>query len=356
VTDANVESVPVPVDLEADQSRASVIALSASDLPEWTQSGAEPSLGVLGECAGEFVGSDLGVLAQGPELWNPNEVSASSVGVVFALISDASAVFGELNGEVFQECVLAALPGSLEEGLQLSGVSVSPASPPVLGEATGGMRFVVALASDAEPALPSRFYEFLWVLNGREIAGLLLAGEGKVPPAAVESDLFGTLAGKVGAAPNEPAAADTATTETQTQADSPDEATAAVAADLEAVVQAWYAQADPAVCTRMTDAMLDFGWGEIGDLGRQECQRSLETAAPVEDVVITATDVRERRATVDVSYAVDGGSNVDRVTFILRGGQWLINRVRLVGLELASSAPDRSIRSTYVVCRLPSGP
>jgi hypothetical protein len=119
-----------------------------------------------------------------------------------------------------------------------------------------------------------------------------------------------------------------ATTETSPESDP-------VAADLAALAEAWYAEADPAVCERMTKALLEFGWKKSGQAGVAECKRNLEDANPVQDVAIDEVTVEGNAATVTVSYTLDGDERTDRVHFVLRKDEWLMNEVAVVVEEAA---------------------
>lgn len=322
-----------PVDATADSERAEDIPLDDNDVPEGWNLDEDGALTVLlGECAGELAEPEAVAIASGQEYSANDRWSFASTGVVLGLISDAPRAFDALNGPDLQGCVLEQLPDLVEaQGARVSGLSVSPFNPLPLGEKTGGARYVVALDTGSDPEAPGLVYDVLWVLNGREIAGMVIGGSGSSRMPAVADRLFRTLGAKIGAAPNE-GVPEPSTTSVEAEPEEPVRPTVAAAA-LEDVVRAWYEDADPAVCDHMTDGMLDFGWGATGEEGRAECRANLEAAEPAQDVAVKRARIGERRVTVEVSYATQGGTNVDRVTFVRRGEQWLINRVRLVGFE-----------------------
>ena len=101
----------------------------------------------------------------------------------------------------------------------------------------------------------------------------------------------------------------------------------AAAAEITGLVEAWYADADPAVCDRMTDALLDYGWAAKGDEGRKECRTSLEAADPVGDVRVGEPVITGTEAAVAVSYTLDGNEQRDGITLVEIDGSWWLDTV-----------------------------
>lgn len=96
------------------------------------------------------------------------------------------------------------------------------------------------------------------------------------------------------------------------------------------LVEAWYARADPRVCARMTDRLLEFGWEHRGDRGRRACRASMRQAEPVQAVSIAAVTVDGDAAQVEVSYELDGSRRSDTVLLVRRDGRWLLDEVAAV--------------------------
>lgn len=327
-------TVPGPVDPAVAADRAAAIPLNDSDAPDgWAVADDDQLSGLLEGCGSDLFDRGGGAAASGQQFSRDDAGgSFASIGYVLSSIADAPQLFDDLNGDELQGCILQALPALAHTpDTRVSAMSVSRLNLPALGERTAGLRYVVALVSDSDPEAPGLVYDLFWVLNGREIAGMVIGGSGSSPPDAVKERLLRALGAKIGAAPGIPAP-ETAESDEQTQPSEPAPPTVATA-ELEELVGAWYEESDPLVCEQMTDAMLNFGWAATGDEGRQECKRNLEAAAPASDVTVKPAKVGERRITIDVSYTVSDGRNVDRITFVRKGDEWLINQVRLTGFE-----------------------
>jgi hypothetical protein len=89
----------------------------------------------------------------------------------------------------------------------------------------------------------------------------------------------------------------------------------------------WYESSDPAICSRLTDKMLDSGWGKTGGDGRAACRSSLAESEPVADVDVGPPVVGGDTATVDVVYNLEGERRADRIHFVLSDGSWLADSV-----------------------------
>jgi predicted lipid-binding transport protein (Tim44 family) len=107
------------------------------------------------------------------------------------------------------------------------------------------------------------------------------------------------------------------------------------AQELAAVAEAWYARADPAVCERMTNRLLAFGWEKSGKAGVKACKRKLEKAEPAEDVEIVEAEIDGDKAEVTVAYVRKGNEAKDRIHFLRRGGEWRMDEVGVVVEETA---------------------
>jgi hypothetical protein len=105
----------------------------------------------------------------------------------------------------------------------------------------------------------------------------------------------------------------------------------AAVAEITALVDAWYADADPAVCDLMTDALLDFGWGATGDAGRAKCRTSLEAADPVGGVQVGTPVISGTEAAVAVSYTLEGNEQRDGITLVEIDGTWWLDTVARTG-------------------------
>jgi hypothetical protein len=94
-----------------------------------------------------------------------------------------------------------------------------------------------------------------------------------------------------------------------------------------ALVQDWYAEADPAICSRLTDNLLESGWEEAGDAGRAACRDSVSESDPVDEVAVGPPVVEGDMASVDVVYTLAGERRADRIHFLLVDGDWLADSV-----------------------------
>jgi hypothetical protein len=93
------------------------------------------------------------------------------------------------------------------------------------------------------------------------------------------------------------------------------------------LVVRWYRDADPAICDRLTDRLLESGWGEAGDPGRQECRATVAAADPLEGVEVEDVSVDRDAAEVVVGYTADGESRSDRLRFVRTTTGWQIDGV-----------------------------
>ena len=99
------------------------------------------------------------------------------------------------------------------------------------------------------------------------------------------------------------------------------------ASELASLVEAWYAKADPAVCERMTNRMLEFGWKRKGNAGVRACKRAVEAASPAPGAEVVAATIDGETAEVSVRYELDDSPARDVVRFVRRGGEWKIDAV-----------------------------
>jgi hypothetical protein len=123
-------------------------------------------------------------------------------------------------------------------------------------------------------------------------------------------------------------APETAPASTEAATETVDEA---AAEEITTLVEVWYAEADPAVCDRMTHALLDYGWMKTGDAGRAACRKGLEAAAPVEDVEVGTPEISGETAVVVVAYTLEGNRQRDGVELVLRDGEWRLDGVVRTG-------------------------
>ncbi len=98
-----------------------------------------------------------------------------------------------------------------------------------------------------------------------------------------------------------------------------------------ALARAWYADADPAVCDQMTDAMLGHGWGMHGEEGRNECKKLVGNADPAVDVVVGSPTIDGDHATVEITYGPADDRRVDKLDLLLVSGAWQVDNFALVG-------------------------
>ena len=125
---------------------------------------------------------------------------------------------------------------------------------------------------------------------------------------------------------------DTGDPETATQAaETGSEVDEAALAEISGLVESWYAEVDPAVCNRMTDDLLAYGWAAKGDAGVKKCRTSLEAAEPVGDVRVGTPVISGAEAAVAVSYTLDGKEQRDGVTLVLVDGAWWLDTVARTG-------------------------
>lgn len=99
---------------------------------------------------------------------------------------------------------------------------------------------------------------------------------------------------------------------------------------LVALVRDWYAEADPGICDRLSDRLLERGWEAAGETGRAKCRASVGGAEPVEDVEIEPPEIAGDEARVVVAYTLDGERRADEVTFVRVDGVWLADGVALL--------------------------
>ena len=103
-------------------------------------------------------------------------------------------------------------------------------------------------------------------------------------------------------------------------------ANASVAASLVAWVQGWYAhpeQSAEAVCGRLTDHLLQAGWGKSGAAGRSACHAALLKAQPVQALQVQQPVISNGSATLKVDYTLNGERRADQFGFVHSGGVWL---------------------------------
>ncbi len=108
--------------------------------------------------------------------------------------------------------------------------------------------------------------------------------------------------------------------------------------EIAGLARSWYEAADPAVCDRMTETMLDSGWGKTGDQGRAECRTLLSKADPAVDVVVGSPTIDGDKATVEVTYGPADNRKIDRLHFVLVGGLWNVDAIGGVRTPAATNS------------------
>jgi len=98
-------------------------------------------------------------------------------------------------------------------------------------------------------------------------------------------------------------------------------------ASIVALVREWYAQSNPAICSQLTDNLLQTGWQKSGDAGRQACRAELTQAKPEQAVVVEEPGINGSSATVKVDYTRAGKRYADELQFVLVNGAWLADSI-----------------------------
>ncbi len=123
----------------------------------------------------------------------------------------------------------------------------------------------------------------------------------------------------------------------ETQSPATDAAAAAGAAEVAALAESWYAEADPAVCDRMTATFVKLLWKAEGAEGLKACRAAIASADPVEDVVVADVFVADLTARARVVYTLDGIRRSDSLAFVKQDGEWLIDQITGTGAEEAQA-------------------
>lgn len=155
--------------------------------------------------------------------------------------------------------------------------------------------------------------------------GSSATGEAGDPPGATQPETAPTTEPETAPPTTEP---DTAPAGTDAATETVDEA---AAEEIATLVEVWYAEADPAVCDLMTNALLEYGWEMTGDAGRAACRTSLEAADPVTDVEVGTPEISGKTAVVVVAYTLQGNRQRDGVELVLRDGEWQLDGVVRTG-------------------------
>lgn len=113
----------------------------------------------------------------------------------------------------------------------------------------------------------------------------------------------------------------------ETQSSATDAAADAGAAEVAALAESWYAEADPAVCDRMTATFVKLLWKAEGAEGLKACRAAIASADPVDDVVVEDAFVADRTARARVVYTLDGIRRSDSLAFVKQDGEWLIDQI-----------------------------
>ena len=155
--------------------------------------------------------------------------------------------------------------------------------------------------------------------------GSSATGEAGDPPGATQPGTAPTTEPETAPPTTEP---DTAPAGTDAATETVDEA---AAEEIVKLVEVWYAEADPRVCARMTNALLEYGWDKTGNAGRAACRTGLEAADPVADVEVGTPEISGKTAVVVVAYTLQGNRRRDGVELVLRDGEWRLDGVVRTG-------------------------
>jgi hypothetical protein len=73
--------------------------------------------------------------------------------------------------------------------------------------------------------------------------------------------------------------------------------------------------------------MLQTGWEQPGEAGREACRAAVGAAEPVGDVEVSQLSEEGSSAELRISYTVDGEARTDVVHLLRSGPDWLIDAV-----------------------------